>query len=139
MEKTFVILKPDCMRKGTYSEVLGRFHRANLKIVAAKLTQLSPQKLREHYAHIADKPFYPAVEQYMSSCPVLMLVLEGTGAIDRVRALLGPTDSQAAPAGTIRGDMGVDKSENVCHASDGPETAKIEIERFFDPSEICAS
>lgn len=136
MEKTFVILKPDCMAKGYYPEVLNRFHRANFEVVGAKLVRLDAGILREHYAHIADKPFYPGVEAYMSSRPVLLLVVQGLNVIERMRSLLGPTDSQKAPAGTIRGDMGVDVGQNVCHASDGPDTAAQEIARFFSPSEV---
>lgn len=136
IERTFIILKPDCMQKGLYPSVAGRFVQAGFTLVACKLAKLEPSILRTHYAHIVDKPFYPSVEAYMTECPVLLMVWEGDGVIEKMRKLLGPTDSHIAPAGTIRGDMGVDKSTNVAHASDGPETAAEEIARFFGPTEV---
>ncbi|MGF1453176.1 MAG: nucleoside-diphosphate kinase [Opitutales bacterium] len=136
IERTFVILKPDCMHKGLYPAVTARFVQAGFTLKACKLAKLEPGLLRTHYAHIVDKPFYPDVEAYMTSCPVLLMVWEGDGVIEKMRKLLGPTDSHAAPAGTIRGDMGVDKSTNVAHASDGPETAAEEIARFFAPEDV---
>lgn len=137
-EKTLIILKPDCMQKGLYGEVLARFARLGFQIVGCKLLQLGPELLREHYAHVADKPFFPDIEAFMSSTPVIVLALQGDGVIERVRALLGPTNSRQAPAGTIRGDMGADMMVNVCHASDGPESAETEIQRFFKPDELFA-
>ena len=131
MEKTLIILKPDCMEKKLAGEVIGRFEKAGFALAAAKVSQLSAEILREHYAHVADKPFYPEIENFMSSRPVLILILEGEDVINRVRDLLGPTDSMAAPAGTIRGDLGTDKMVNMAHASDGADTAAAEIRRFF--------
>ncbi len=131
MEKTLIILKPDCMEKKLAGEVIGRFEKAGFTIVDAKMDQLGSQVLREHYAHVADKPFYPEIEAFMSSRPVLVLILEGDDAVNRVRELLGPTDSALAPKGTIRGDLGTDKMVNVVHASDSPENAEEEIRRFF--------
>ena len=87
--------------------------------------------LREHYAHVADKPFFPEIEAFMSSAPVMPMILRGEEVIARVRELLGPTNSKEAPAGTIRGDLGTDMMRNVVHASDGPETAALEKKRFF--------
>jgi nucleoside-diphosphate kinase len=87
--------------------------------------------LREHYAHVADLPFFPEIASFMSSRPVLALILEGENVVQGVRDLLGPTDSTAAPKGTIRGDLGTDRMRNVVHASDSPENAQIEIDRFF--------
>ncbi len=136
MEKTFIILKPDCMEKGIYGLVLDRFAKAGFEVVACKMVKLGSEILREHYAHVADKPFFPEIEGFMSSRPVICLVLKGNGVIERVRKLLGPTNSLEAAAGTIRGDMGTDMMVNVCHASDGPETAEAEIKRFFKPEEI---
>ncbi len=130
-EQTLIILKPDCMEKKIAGEVIGRFEKAGFELKAAKVIQLSADVLREHYAHVADRPFYPEIEAFMSSRPVMVMILEGDDVINRVRDLLGPTDSMAAPAGTIRGDLGTDKMVNVVHASDGPETAKVEIARFF--------
>lgn len=138
MEKTFIILKPDCMEKKLAGTVLARFENAGLKIVACKMTQLTDSLLREHYSHLVDKPFFQFLCDYMKKCPVIMAILEGDDAIAKVRELLGPTKSADAPAGTIRGDFG-DKSVvtfNVCHASDSPESAAAEIKRFFSTTEI---
>lgn len=131
MEKTLIILKPDCMEKKLAGEVIDRFEKAGFTIVDAKMEQLGSQVLREHYAHVADKPFYPEIEAFMSSRPVLILILEGVDVVNRVRELLGPTDSAVAPVGTIRGDLGTDKMVNMVHASDSPENAEEEIRRFF--------
>jgi nucleoside-diphosphate kinase len=92
--------------------------------------------LREHYAHIASKPFFPEVEQFMSSTPVIAVALAGPGAIARVRDLLGPTDSTKAAPGTIRGDFGTTMMKNIAHASDSPESAEAELKRFFKPGEL---
>ena len=89
-------------------------------------------------SHIADKPFYPEVEGFMQSAPVIALALRGDNAIARVRDLVGPTDSTAAPAGTIRGDLGEDKMRNIVHASDSVEAADAELKRFFNPGEVLA-
>lgn len=98
--------------------------------------QLTKDLLVEHYAHVADKPFFPEIEQFMSSRPVLVAVVEGENVINRIRDLLGPTDSTKAAKGTIRGDFGTNMMVNVLHASDGPETAEVEVKRFFQPDEI---
>lgn len=139
MEKTFVILKPDCMSKKLWGKVLDRFAEQGFDVVGCKMMQLTPTLLREHYAHVADKPFYPEIEAFMSSTPVIALVLQGDNVIEKVRDLLGPTNSQNAPKGTLRGDFGDNMMVNVCHASDGPETAVAEIKRFFKDDEIFAS
>jgi nucleoside-diphosphate kinase len=100
--------------------------------VAAKMLQLDSSLLKDHYSHIADKPFFPEIEEFMSCRPVLIIVLEGDSVIDRVRNLVGPTNSLAAPAGTIRGDWGTDMMRNIVHASDSAESATLEIARFFE-------
>lgn len=138
MDKTFLILKPDCLAAAQAGQVIARFEAAGFEIVAAKMARLDPALLREHYAHIADKPFYPEIEAFMSSRPVLFLILQGGNAVQRVRDLLGPTDSTKAPAGTIRGDLGTDVMRNVVHASDSDENAAIEIARFFQDEEVFA-
>tara|TARA_B100001248_G_scaffold262395_1_gene258116 strand:+ start:57543 stop:57971 length:429 start_codon:yes stop_codon:yes gene_type:complete len=139
MEKTVIILKPDCMKAGLSGIVLDRFIKAGFNIVACKMMGLSSELLREHYAHHADKPYFPEIEEFMSSRPVLVLILEGEQVIERVRDLLGPTDSEQAPEGTIRGDLGENKMLNIAHASDSVEAAKEEMERFFSAEEIFAS
>jgi nucleoside-diphosphate kinase len=131
MEETLIILKPDCMEKRVAGEVISRFEKAGFEIVAAKVMQLDGPILREHYAHVADKPFFPEIEEFMSSRPVMPMILRGEDVINKVRDLLGPTNSKEAAPGTIRGDLGTDMMKNVVHASDGPETAAAEKKRFF--------
>jgi nucleoside-diphosphate kinase len=112
-------------------EVISRFEKAGFEIVASKIIQLDAAILREHYAHVADKPFFPEIEAFMSSRTVMPMILSGEDVIAKVRDLLGPTNSQEAAKGTIRGDLGTDMMRNVVHASDGPETAAAEKKRFF--------
>ncbi|HVY71574.1 MAG TPA: nucleoside-diphosphate kinase [Verrucomicrobiae bacterium] len=136
VEKTLVILKPDCFNQGAAGAVMERFERADFEIVACKMMRLSPALLREHYAHLASMPFFPEIERFMGSRSVIVLILKGERAIDRVRELLGPTDSTKAPKGTIRGDLGTDKMANICHASDSITAAAAEMQRFFRADEI---
>ena len=136
MEKTLIILKPDAFEKRKVGATMARFEDAGFDIVAAKMIHLDSPLLKEHYAHIADKPFFPEIETFMGSRPVLVLVLSGNAVIERVRNLVGPTNSLAAPAGTIRGDWGTDMMLNIVHASDGPESAVAEISRFFADREV---
>ena len=138
MEKTLIILKPDCMERRLCGTVLARFEAAGFDIQASKMTRLTSAQLREHYAHVADKPFYPEIEAFMSSRPVIVAVLVGDNVISRVRKLLGPTNSKVAPKGTIRGDYGTEMMRNVCHASDSPAAADAEVRRFFRPDEVFA-
>lgn len=138
MEKTLVILKPDAMERRLCGTVLLRFEKEGFDILGAKLMILTPALLREHYAHVADKPFYPEIEAFMSSRPVLVVALAGENIISRVRELLGPTNSKVAPKGTIRGDFGTEMMRNVCHASDSPAAAEAEISRFFRSGEVFA-
>jgi nucleoside-diphosphate kinase len=136
METSLILLKPDCVTKGHCGDVLQRFEKAGFRIRGCKMMRLSVEILREHYAHIASKPFFPEVEEFMQSSPVIALALAADGVIDKVRALAGPTDSKKAPAGTIRGDYGVDVMVNIVHASDSLEAAKAELARFFQPGEL---
>ena len=136
MQKTFVIFKPDCMQQKHVGDVLARFEKAGFAIIGCKMTRLSPELLREHYAHVASKPFYPEIENFMKSTPVVLMALQGDNIVARVRDLLGPTDSRKAAKGTIRGDFGTDMMVNVVHASDSDENAQIEIARFFKADEL---
>jgi nucleoside-diphosphate kinase len=138
MEKTFIILKPDAMEKRLVGTILARFEAAGFDVVACKMARLSSALLREHYAHVAAKPFYPEIEAFMSRRPVVMVALQGDNVVQRVRDLLGPTDSRKAAKGTIRGDFGTDMMVNVAHASDSVENAKAELARFFRSEELFA-
>lgn len=136
IERTLIIIKPDALNRGISGKVLARFEEKGLKIVALKMVWLDEKLLREHYAHLASKPFFPDIVKFMSSSPVVVGVLEGRNAIELVRGMCGVTDANKAAPGTIRGDFAISTSRNVIHASDTPETAKIEIGRFFKPEEI---
>ncbi len=136
METTLILLKPDCVTKGHCGDVLQRFEKAGFRIRGCKMMRLDRPILLEHYAHIAHKPFFPEVEEFMQSSPVIALALQADGVIDKVRELLGPTDSKKAAPGTIRGDFGVDVMVNVVHASDSLATAEVELKRFFQRSEL---
>ena len=135
-ERSLILLKPDCLNGHHAGEVISRFEKAGFEIRATKLIALTDDLLKEHYAHIADRPFFPDIVEFMSSRPVLALVLEGENAVKDIRDLLGPTDSAQAPVGTIRGDMGTTSMKNICHASDSVKNAAIEVERFFNPGEV---
>jgi nucleoside-diphosphate kinase len=136
METTLILFKPDCVTKGHCGEVLQRFEKAGFRIRGCKMMRLDEKLLREHYAHIANKPFFPEVVTFMQSSPVIAMALQAESVVEKVRALAGPTDSKKAPAGTVRGDFGVDVMVNIVHASDSLETARIELNRFFQPDEL---
>ena len=139
-ETTLILFKPDAIAKNLTGTVLARFEAEGFKIRGIKMMGLSDELLAEHYSHIADMPFFPSVREFMQETPVIALALEGENVISRVRDLLGPTDSNTADPGTIRGDFGVkdgdSKMRNVCHASDSPEAAEAELKRFFNEGEI---
>lgn len=136
MERTLILLKPDAVEKRFCGKVITRFEDAGFTIRGCKMLHLHPELLKEHYAHIAEKPFYPEVEEFMGSKPVIALVIEGHDVVAKVRDMLGSTDSRKAAPGTIRADLGVDQMVNVAHASDSPETAKKEVKRFFAETEL---
>lgn len=136
MQRTLVIFKPDCMAQRHVGNVLNRFESAGFAIVGCKMMRLTPALLHEHYTHVAKLPFYPEIEAFMSSRPVIIMALQGDNIVQKVRDLLGPTDSRKAAKGTIRGDFGTEMMKNVCHASDTDENAKLELARFFKPEEL---
>ena len=141
-ETSLILFKPDAISKNIVGTVLARFQAEGFVVRGMKMMVLSDELLAEHYSHIADKPFFPSVRGFMQETPVIAMALEGENVITRVRDLLGPTDSTEAAAGTIRGDFGFKdgdaKMRNVCHASDGPETAAAELKRFFADGELFA-
>lgn len=135
-ETTLILLKPDTVEKNLSGKVLARFLDQGLTIRGIKMMTLSNEILAEHYSHVADKPFFPSIVEFMQKTPVIAVALEGENAIGGVRDLLGPTNSAEAPAGTLRGDFGTDMMVNVCHASDSTETAAAELKRFFGEGEV---
>ena len=131
MEKTYIMLKPDCLKRGLMGEVIARIERKGYRITDAKMMCLDEAVLREHYAHIADKPFFPEIVSYMTSGPVSGMIVEGENAVKGMRILMGATKFEEATAGTIRGDYAFCTGENIIHGSDSVENAEIEIRRFF--------
>jgi nucleoside-diphosphate kinase len=136
MERTLIILKPDAVQRGLLGAILSRFESRGFSIAGMKMVQLTPSLLKEHYAHIADKPFFPGIASFMSSSPVVVAVVEGKDAVEATRAMCGPTNARKAAPGTIRGDYSLSMQCNVIHASDSIESAQKEIARFFKPDEL---
>ena len=136
LEKTLVLLKPCTVQRALIGEVINRFEKKGLRIAGLKMMQLDNAILREHYAHLVEKPFFPDLCQTMSVTPVIALALEGVDAIEVVRQMAGPTNGRKALPGTIRGDYSSSGQQNIVHASDGPETAAAELKRFFKDEEI---
>jgi nucleoside-diphosphate kinase len=136
-ERTLSIVKPDGVKKNLIGEVYRRFESAGLEVVAAKMLQLRRDQAEQFYAVHRERPFFSDLVRYMTSGPVVVQILEGDGAINKNRELMGATDPKKAAAGTIRADFADSIEENVVHGSDGPETAAQEIAFFFAGAEIC--
>jgi nucleoside-diphosphate kinase len=137
IERALSIVKPDGVQKNLIGEVYRRFEAAGLRVVAARMMQLSQAQAEGFYAVHRERPFYKDLVRYMTSGPVMVQVLEGENAIEKHRELMGATDPKKAAKGTIRADFAASIEENVCHGSDGPDTARNEIAFFFSQSDIC--
>jgi nucleoside-diphosphate kinase len=131
VERTFIMLKPDCIQRGLVGEVISRIERKGYRIANAKMTRLSKAILDEHYAHMVSRPYYPQIVEFMTSGPVLALIVEGVNAVAGTRTLIGATEFEDHRAGTIRGDLAYCVRYNLIHGSDSAENAEIEIKRFF--------
>lgn len=136
MERTLIILKPSAIQRALIGKVIDRFQQKGLTIAGIKMMKLDEKILREHYAHLVDRPFFPSLVNSMTATPVIVMCLEGKDVVAVVRAMTGVTNARNAAPGTIRGDFGMSGQENIIHASDSPENAIIEINRFFRPEEI---
>lgn len=136
MEKTLIILKPSTIQRALIGKVIDRFQQKGLTVAGIKMMMLDENILREHYAHLTDRPFFPTLVKSMMATPVIVMCLAGKDVVAVVRAMTGATNSRNAAPGTIRGDFGMSGQENIIHASDSPENAVIEINRFFSPGEI---
>ena len=138
MERTLVLLKPDCVQRRLMGRLIGRVEDKGLNIVAMKMLQVTPELARQHYAEHVEKPFYPGLEEFITGGPVVAMIIEGLDAIQVVRNLLGATSGLKAEAGTIRGDFSGSRQMNLVHASDGPESAQREQDLYFAAGEICS-
>ncbi len=136
MEKTFILVKPDGVQRGLIGEIISRLEKRGLKLVAAKFLQVSISLAEKHYAIHAGKPFYEGLIKYITSAPVMAMVLEGPDVVSEVRQTMGLTDPLKAAPGTIRHDFASRISRNLTHASDSPENADLEINLWFSPEEI---
>ena len=136
IERSLVLIKPDAVQRELVGEVLSRFEKKGLKVVALKLTHLDETTLEEHYGHLKEKPFFGDLKKFMMQTPVVAMVLEGLGVIDEVRKIVGSTNPREADAGTIRADLSMNVPSNMVHASDSPEAAEVEVKRFFREDEV---
>ncbi len=134
MQQTLIIFKPSAVERGLVGTVLARFEAKGLAITGMKMMQLSPEILREHYAHLVDRPFFPSIVASMTASPVMCL--KGVDAIRVVRSMTGDTNGRTAAPGSIRGDFSMSNQENIIHASSSVEDAEVEIKRFFSPDEL---
>lgn len=136
MERTLVLIKPDGVQRRLAGRILQRFEDRGLKIVGMKLLQVTPELSKQHYAEHVEKPFYPHLESFITSGPVVALAIEGPEAIAVVRGMMGKTNGRESAPGTIRGDFGVSRQMNLVHGSDGPDAATKELGIYFQPGEI---
>ncbi|MCA9212992.1 MAG: nucleoside-diphosphate kinase [Planctomycetales bacterium] len=137
MERSLILLKPDCVQRRLMGQVISRFENKGLNIIAMKMIQVTPDLAKQHYAEHVEKPFYPGLEAFITGAPVLAMVLEGLEVVAVVRDMLGATSGLKANPGTIRGDFSSSRQMNLVHASDSIESAAREIALYFDASEIC--
>lgn len=136
-EKTLILVKPDGVQRGLIGNIINRFEDKGLKMIGLKMMTLNDVMLEAHYSHLADKPFFGEIKDFMKSSPIVAMAWEGgEGSVAAVRILVGPTKGHEAPAGTIRGDFGLSGSNNIVHASDSVENGEIEVTRFFDKEEL---
>ncbi|QDV63660.1 nucleoside-diphosphate kinase [Crateriforma conspicua] len=138
MQRTLVLLKPDAVQRRLMGEIISRFEKKGLNIIAMKMLQVTPTLAKEHYAEHVEKPFYPGLESFIISAPIVAMAIEGLEAIRVVREMLGATNGLNAAAGTIRGDFSSSRQMNLVHASDGEEAAARELALYFNEDEICA-
>ena len=136
MERTFVMVKPDGVQRGLVGEIVRRFEQRGLRIVALKMVQITPEFAHQHYAVHVGKPFFEGLIRYITSGPVVAMVLEGTEAIAAARSTMGATNPLKAAPGTIRADLGMEMGRNLVHGSDGADTAQFEIGLWFKPEEL---
>ena len=137
MERTLILLKPDCIQRRLAGRVLSRFEDKGFNIVALKMMRITPALAKQHYAEHVEKGWYPTLEKFITGGPIVAAIVEGLESIRVVREMLGATSGLKAAAGTIRGDFSSSRQMNLVHASDGPEAAKREIALYFKSEEIC--
>lgn len=138
MQCSLVLLKPDCVQRRLMGEIISRFEAKGLNIVGMRMLRVSPELAKQHYAEHVSKPFYPALESFITSAPIVALAVEGLEAIRVVREMLGATNGLKAAPGTIRGDFSSSRQMNLVHASDSEESAARELKLYFSADQICS-
>ncbi|MEI6775850.1 MAG: nucleoside-diphosphate kinase [Chloroflexales bacterium] len=139
MERALIILKPDAVQRGLVGPILSRIEQRGLKLQGLKLMQVSESLARTHYGEHEGKPFFNGLVSYITSAPVVVLVVAGkAGTIEMIRTMVGVTNPAKAAPGTIRGDFGIEIGRNLIHASDSPESGEREVAIFFSPTELIA-
>ncbi len=137
LQRSLVLLKPDCVERRLMGQVISRFEAKGLNIVGMKMLRVSPELSKQHYAEHVAKPFYRSLEEFITSAPIVALAVEGLEAIQMIRDMLGATNGIKAAPGTIRGDLSSSRQMNLVHASDSPESAARELSLYFKPNEFC--
>ncbi|WP_068267199.1 nucleoside-diphosphate kinase [Rubripirellula obstinata] len=138
MQRSLVLLKPDCVQRGLMGKIISRFEEKGLAIIAMKMIQVTPELSKQHYAEHVEKPFYGSLESFITSAPVVAIAVEGLEVITVIREMLGATSGLKASPGTIRGDYSGSRQMNLVHASDSEESAKRELDLYFGKEEFCA-
>lgn len=137
LERSLVLLKPDCVERRLMGTIISRFESKGLNIVAMKMLRVTPDLAKQHYAEHVEKPFYPSLEEFITSAPIVAMAVEGLEVIRLIRDMLGATNGLNAAPGTIRGDFSSSRQMNLVHASDSPESAARELGLYFSEDEIC--
>jgi len=137
LERSLILLKPDCVQRRLCGKIISRFEEKAINIIGLKMIQVTPELSKQHYAEHVEKPFYPGLEEFITGAPVVAMVLEGLDVIRVVREMLGATNGLNAASGTIRGDYSSSRQMNLVHASDGPDASARAIALYFADNEIC--
>ncbi len=137
LERTLILVKPDGVHRRLIGSVISRIENKGLGIIAMKMLQVTPEQSRQHYEEHVEKPFYPELESFITSAPIVAMIVQGPEAVSVMRTLIGATNGRAAAPGTIRGDFGASKQMNLIHGSDSVDSANREIAIYFKSDEIC--
>ncbi len=137
LQRSLVLLKPDCIERRLMGQIIARFEAKGLNVVAMKMLRVTPDLAKKHYAEHVSKPFYPSLEEFITSAPIVAMAVEGLDVIQLIRDMLGATNGIKAAPGTIRGDFSSSRQMNLVHASDSPESAARELALYFQPSDFC--
>lgn len=136
MERSLILFKPDAVQRKLCGELLSRIERKGLKLIGLKMLRVTPELSKQHYAEHVNKPFYPLLESFITSGPIVAIAVQGPDAVKVMRTMMGSTNGRESAPGTIRGDFGTSRQMNLIHGSDGPEAAERELKIYFKPDEL---